>query len=408
MRQQLGIAPVNPADALRLEDASGSSSGNPTASVGLAAINGVATTYMRSDAAPALNIAIAPSWTGFHNFNGGAAFSQNIGGASLPLVTSANAGSIAWNKTNGNGEVDFFNNYWTALVSFNWYQQTAANAATLVMQLQPTGLTVPGNVVVGGTLTGTATLSALAVSSAVGATYGGQWQMTNSSSGAANPTKTFRVNPSGGLEIINNAFTQAIFSLSDAGALNLNAVAFNGGSGSTINATPHNYGSLLMTGNQGGYAGIQFFGGFGAQGRTLMVNGTSALQGFYDSNAGAWDWYIAAGAIFNVSACGGAWAASGAVSGTTLNATSDVSKKHNVQPITDAQHILAALNGVRFDWNEDDTPSAGLIAQEVERVMPELVTTNTHGTKQLNYNGIVAVLVEEVKALRAQVHALAA
>jgi hypothetical protein len=44
--------------------------GNPTASVGLAAVNGVATTYMRSDAAPPLDQGITPTWTGKHTFTG--------------------------------------------------------------------------------------------------------------------------------------------------------------------------------------------------------------------------------------------------------------------------------------------------------------------------------------------------
>jgi filamentous hemagglutinin len=43
--------------------------GNPTASVGLSAINGVATTFLRSDGAPALNQAIVPTWTGAHTFS---------------------------------------------------------------------------------------------------------------------------------------------------------------------------------------------------------------------------------------------------------------------------------------------------------------------------------------------------
>jgi len=47
----------------------GPSPGNPTASIGLSVINGSATTYMRSDAAPPLNQAIVPTWTGAHTFN---------------------------------------------------------------------------------------------------------------------------------------------------------------------------------------------------------------------------------------------------------------------------------------------------------------------------------------------------
>lgn len=46
----------------------GASGGNPTASVGLTAVNGVATTFLRSDGAPALSQSIAPTWTGTHTF----------------------------------------------------------------------------------------------------------------------------------------------------------------------------------------------------------------------------------------------------------------------------------------------------------------------------------------------------
>jgi hypothetical protein len=48
---------------------SGSTPGLPTASVGTAAVNGVASTFMRSDAAPRLSQAIVPTWTGAHRFD---------------------------------------------------------------------------------------------------------------------------------------------------------------------------------------------------------------------------------------------------------------------------------------------------------------------------------------------------
>jgi hypothetical protein len=44
---------------------------NPSASVGTSAVNGSAATFMRSDAAPALNLSIAPTWTAFHTFSAG-------------------------------------------------------------------------------------------------------------------------------------------------------------------------------------------------------------------------------------------------------------------------------------------------------------------------------------------------
>jgi hypothetical protein len=66
-----GIAFVDNGPGSTLEiHATGAVAGpaNPTASVGLAAVNGAAVTYMRSDAAPALDQAITPTWTGLHTF----------------------------------------------------------------------------------------------------------------------------------------------------------------------------------------------------------------------------------------------------------------------------------------------------------------------------------------------------
>lgn len=69
--------------------------GNPTASIGLTAINGVATTLIRSDGAPALSQAIAPTWTGQHIFGRG--FSSTI--ASMPLILQSATPGIFFNRT---------------------------------------------------------------------------------------------------------------------------------------------------------------------------------------------------------------------------------------------------------------------------------------------------------------------
>jgi hypothetical protein len=67
---------------------------NPSASVGLTAINGSASTYMRSDAAPAISQSITPTWTGVHTFNGA---STVIGG--LLDLSGASAGSVKFPST---------------------------------------------------------------------------------------------------------------------------------------------------------------------------------------------------------------------------------------------------------------------------------------------------------------------
>lgn len=90
----------------------------------------------------------------------------------------------------------------------------------------------------------------------------------------------------------------------------------------------------------------------------------------------------------------------GTLSATNFNSTSDISTKENIEVIKDAIEIINSLNGVRFNWKKNGNPSAGLIAQDVEIKMPELVETDPNtGIKSLNYSGVIAVLVEAVKYL---------
>jgi hypothetical protein len=77
---------------------------NPTAQVGTSAVNGSATSAMRSDAAPALSQAIVPTWTGLHDFTGGAKLKGTTTNDNAPtgyvgeLVTLA-SGTIALSAT---------------------------------------------------------------------------------------------------------------------------------------------------------------------------------------------------------------------------------------------------------------------------------------------------------------------
>lgn len=85
----------------------GSSGANPTASVGLTAANGVATTFMRSDGAPALDQGIAPTWTAAHRFNqavGIGASNSNTTGSML-VVAGAQFNSLLVRSTGTSGGV---------------------------------------------------------------------------------------------------------------------------------------------------------------------------------------------------------------------------------------------------------------------------------------------------------------
>jgi hypothetical protein len=60
--------------------------------------------------------------------------------------------------------------------------------------------------------------------------------------------------------------------------------------------------------------------------------------------------------------------------------------------------LLQNITGVNFAWKDNGRPSSGLIAQEVEKIIPILVN-QIQGFKTVNYNGIIGLLVEAVKKL---------
>jgi hypothetical protein len=92
----------------------------------------------------------------------------------------------------------------------------------------------------------------------------------------------------------------------------------------------------------------------------------------------------------------------GSVTAVVFNSLSDREQKTDIVPITGSLELLHELHGVRFHWKSTHDASAGLIAQDVESVMPELVSNRDDG-KVLNYNGIIGVLVEAVKSLSRRV-----
>ncbi len=100
-------------------------------------------------------------------------------------------------------------------------------------------------------------------------------------------------------------------------------------------------------------------------------------------------------------------AATGQLTVIDLNATSDINLKKDIEVITDATDLIKKLNGVRFTWKVNDRKSLGVIAQEVEELFPELISERTDtGTKSVNYNGLVGVLIEAVKELSTRVEEL--
>jgi len=88
----------------------------------------------------------------------------------------------------------------------------------------------------------------------------------------------------------------------------------------------------------------------------------------------------------------------GIVTAFDYNTTSDRRLKENINKIENSLEIVSQINGVTFNWKENKKQSAGVIAQDVEAVIPELVTDGE--TKTVNYNGLIGLLIESVKTLK--------
>jgi len=95
---------------------------------------------------------------------------------------------------------------------------------------------------------------------------------------------------------------------------------------------------------------------------------------------------------------------SGTITATDFVATSDERVKDNIT--TAPVGLIDSLKGREWEWNESGEKGSGVVAQELEQVLPHLVHTDDEGMKSVAYNGLVAYLIEEVKALRAEVEAL--
>ncbi len=108
----------------------------------------------------------------------------------------------------------------------------------------------------------------------------------------------------------------------------------------------------------------------------------------------------------------------GAITATgdvTAFSTSDKSLKKNVVNIDSALDKVSKINGVYYDWTEEALEKnkhlkaekeVGVIAQDVEKVLPEIVATRDDGTKAVKYERLCALLIESVKELKQEIELL--
>jgi hypothetical protein len=94
----------------------------------------------------------------------------------------------------------------------------------------------------------------------------------------------------------------------------------------------------------------------------------------------------------------------GVITSTDFNSASDLILKTNIQPILNPIDKILQINGVTFNWRENNKPSVGIIAQEIEKVFPELV--QGENPKTVNYNGLIGLLIEAIKEQQTEINNL--
>lgn len=127
----------------------------------------------------------------------------------------------------------------------------------------------------------------------------------------------------------------------------------------------------------------------------IATNSTDATHyvTFVDSATGDENVRTDTGLIYNPS--------SGILEAVDFNSTSDERLKKNIKPIENALDKVMSLAGVQFDWKETDRHSIGLIAQQVEQIVPEVVETKEDGYKSISYGKLTGLLIEAIKELKA-------
>ena len=96
----------------------------------------------------------------------------------------------------------------------------------------------------------------------------------------------------------------------------------------------------------------------------------------------------------------------GAVTGASFTPVSSIAHKTNVKTYDNALETVKKLRGVSFNWKDSGKPSVGLIAEEVDKVIPEVVAHNDKDATGVNYDSLVGVLVEAVKEQQTELDTL--
>ena len=141
----------------------------------------------------------------------------------------------------------------------------------------------------------------------------------------------------------------------------------------------------------------------------LHVNGNTRLNGTLNTTGNTT--LHGTLSVFSTTTLGNNLVVNGTIQATgdiTAFSTSDKRLKENITPISSALDKIDKINGVEFDWNTNLQTAltghdVGVIAQELEHVLPEVVVTRENGYKAVKYEKIIPLLIEAIKELKQKI-----
>lgn len=153
--------------------------------------------------------------------------------------------------------------------------------------------------------------------------------------------------------------------------------------------------------------------------RKWMIHNNSDVLYFFRSPTqaeGANDWtaqiYMSSGGLLTVGNLAGTGnrAVYSDANGTLTNTASDERLKKDVEPLTYGLNEVLNLNPVFYKWKDEEKmgnqTEIGLIAQQVSKICPEVIGTNSDGMLSLDYSKLIAVLINAIKELKGEINEL--
>ena len=136
---------------------------------------------------------------------------------------------------------------------------------------------------------------------------------------------------------------------------------------------------------------------------------TNNTDTYYDMNCGNVLWRQSSNTRFKFDMTSAVLTCAGDI--VAFGTPSDKRLKENIKPIESALEKAMKLQGVTFDWKKSNSElnikeDIGFIAQDIQKVVPELVRENENGMLSMRHQGIAPILLEAIKELKAEIEEL--